>query len=132
CLLLQKAGRLVDPCVELSVGNKLHSTTVPVTCDGGYRATREFKMRSPAVAFHGVTEEDVLTVTLLDRSSPSPSDGGGEAFIAEAEPLLCTHWGSGGRPTLRTCLVAPPEEVLGFPWRGGVREGGGGGAFGGG
>lgn len=26
-------------------------------CDGGYRATREFKLRSPAVAFHGVTEE---------------------------------------------------------------------------
>lgn len=31
CSLPQKAGRLVDPCVELSVGNKLHSTTIPVS-----------------------------------------------------------------------------------------------------
>lgn len=26
-------------------------------CDDGYRATPEFELRSPAVAFHGVTEE---------------------------------------------------------------------------
>ncbi|CBJ30156.1 expressed unknown protein [Ectocarpus siliculosus] len=90
----QNAGPLLNPCVELSVGNKLHSTRLPVESRGvtvgeGEGASR--KRRSSAVAFHGVTERP--------------------PYVAEAKPLRCTHWGSGGRPTRRTCVVAPLEEV---------------------
>lgn len=31
CTRPQREGRLLDPCVELSVGNKLHSTRLPVS-----------------------------------------------------------------------------------------------------
>eukprot|EP00903_Cladosiphon_okamuranus_P014147 g13148.t1 len=143
CYIDENAGPLLDPCVELSVGNKLHSMRLPVgACnsggggrgkdDGGKRSRRA----SSAVAFHGITEGDVLAVTVIDRSPPpsfpsspaiaadddhtptaTPPPRPPRPFIAEAEPLFCTRWGAGGRPARVTCRVAPPppeeEEVAG-------------------
>lgn len=93
------------------------------------------------------SSRDVLAVTVIDRSPsflyPSSPTAAGDndhastpastppprpppPYIAEAEPLLCTHWGAGGRPTRLTCRVAPPppeeERVPGeAPW--GARAG---------
>ncbi|CAM9659477.1 unnamed protein product [Ectocarpus sp. 4 AP-2014] len=118
CCIDENAGPLLNPCVELSVGNKLHSTRLPVELRGGTVGDGEGgsrKRRSSAVAFHGVTERDVLMVTVLDRSPPpsstAPDGRTRPPYVAEAKPLRCTHWGSGGRPTRRTCVMAPPEEV---------------------
>eukprot|EP00752_Nemacystus_decipiens_P005826 g5266.t1 len=152
CSIDEKAGPLLDPRVELSVGNKLHSTTLPVgvSC-GGVRAKRgggkRSRRASSAVAFHGVSETDVLALTVIDRApssiypssptaidddngrSPSPASSPPPRppppYVAEAEPLLCTDWGAGGRPNRLTCRVAPPppeeEGVPGeTPWRPGV------------
>ncbi|CAM9739108.1 unnamed protein product [Pylaiella littoralis] len=131
CSLDDKEGRLLDPCVELSVGNKLHSTRLPVNHSDGVHAEggrnpggkRASPSPAAAVAFHGVTEGDVLTITVLDRSPSSattaPDGRSAPPFIAEAEPLRCTHWGAGGRPTRRTCVVLPPREEEGAQGSGG-------------
>ncbi|CAM9252621.1 unnamed protein product [Sphacelaria rigidula] len=112
CSLDEVDGRLLDPCVELSVGNKLHSTSLQVgPCDDSARSgggSGGGDRDSRVVEFHDVTELDALTVTVLDRSNSSNEDH--DAFVAEAEPLLCTEWGLGARPVLRSCIVAPTEQ----------------------
>lgn len=68
-------------------------------------ATLHGYRRAPTVM---ASTRDALTVTVLDRSNSSNEDH--DAFVAEAEPLLCTEWGLGARPVLRSCIVAPTEQ----------------------
>ncbi|CAM9628515.1 unnamed protein product [Scytosiphon promiscuus] len=127
CNIDENAGPLVDPCVELSVGNKLHSTRLPVSSrsrNGPPPAGQGSKRRSPAVAFHGVTE-GCVSFARPDRNEPCPAvrRPPSEPFCLLAEPLRCTHWGAGGRAARRTCTVAPPEEVrrLAICWSPAIR-----------
>ena len=57
----------------------------------------------------------MLSITVLDRAASTAQDDREDySYMAEAEPLLCTHWGVGGRTARRVCAVAAPEAVLGF------------------
>lgn len=65
-------------------------------------------MATVAAPIPMTADRDALTVTVLDRGSPPDEDN--DAFVAEAEPLLCTDWGLGARPVLRSCSVVPSEQ----------------------
>ncbi|CAM9141807.1 unnamed protein product [Ascophyllum nodosum] len=118
CSLDERAGpmSLVDPFVELSVGNKLHSTSLPIeSFNSKGKGYFQDMATERCMIFRRVTERDVLSITVLDRAASTAQDDREDySYMAEAEPLLCTHWGVGGRTARRVCAVAAPEAVLGF------------------